>query len=215
MNFDRSPLWISKRVSLLGLMLILGTCLILILPVEAIAEGEGPDTGKMSWELFQKTKAGQRTKAAGEEVPTISALLTTQEPPTDKQLEELSENGYTVFARYGRLVIVKAPADYYIDEERGIQNIAFIQNATLPPEPLTGGEDLSRPITSGTAATGATDLWDSGHQGKGVDIAVIDLSFDPKDDRLKEMNSHYYLVKPDEDDPLAYTVEKEAVSGSE
>lgn len=200
------------NIDLLVLTLVVVICMIIWLPAAAADQRKGPQTGKMSWELFQETKAGQRNRALEEDVQTLSALLTTDEPPTDKQLDILTGRGYSVSASYGRLIIVTAPADYYIHKRKGIHNLPFIQNATLPPEPLTGEKESYQPITSGTSTVGASRLWAKGYRGQGMDIAVIDMGFNPENVKLDKLGPSYYLVRPTGNHPGEYYVREGAVS---
>jgi|AntAceMinimDraft_16_1070373.scaffolds.fasta_scaffold00243_12 hypothetical protein len=101
--------------------------------VSALAQVQPPDTGKMSWDLFQTVGLGQRTRAAKAEVQTVSVLLITETPVTEEDIFVLQELGYTVLSAFGNFVLVDAPADQYADSERGIDVIDFVSNAALPP----------------------------------------------------------------------------------
>ena len=107
--------------------------------VSAFAQAEPPNTGKMSWDLFQAVAAGQRTRAAGEEVQTVSALLITSTPVTDDRISALRELGYTVLSAFGNFVLVEATAEQYTDPDAGINSIAFVSNATLPVQTISNG----------------------------------------------------------------------------
>ena len=105
----------------------------------AFAQVQPPDTGKMSWDLFQTVGVGQRTRAEGAEVQTVSVLLITETPVTEEDISVLQELGYTVLSAFGNFVLVEAPADQYADEERGLDVIDFVSNATLPPALILSG----------------------------------------------------------------------------
>jgi len=107
--------------------------------VSAFAQVQPPDTGKMSWDLFQAVGVGQRTRAEGAEVQTVSVLLITETPVTEEDISVLQELGYTVLSTFGNFVLVEAPADQYADEERGLDIINFVSNATLPPALILSG----------------------------------------------------------------------------
>jgi len=110
--------------------------------VSAFAQVQPPNTGKMSWDLFQAVAAGQRTRAAGEEVQTVSALLITSVPVNDERLAALRSLGYTVLSAFGNFVLVEAPADQYAKPEGGIDSIVFVSNATLPVRTIQNGGDI-------------------------------------------------------------------------
>jgi hypothetical protein len=107
--------------------------------VSAFAQVQPPDTGKMSWDLFQAVGVGQRTRAAGAEVQTVSVLLITEAPVTEEDISILQELGYTVLSAFGNFVLVEAPADQYANSERGLDVIDFVSNATLPPASILSG----------------------------------------------------------------------------
>ena len=107
--------------------------------VSAFAQVQPPDTGKMSWDLFQTVGVGQRTRAAGAEVQTVSVLLITETPVTEEDISVLQELGYTVLSAFGNFVLVEASADHYADSERGLDVIDFVSNATLPPALILSG----------------------------------------------------------------------------
>ena len=105
----------------------------------AFAQVQPPNTGKMSWDLFQTVGVGQRTRAAGEEVQTVSVLLIIETSVTKEDISVLQELGYTVLSAFGNFVLVEAPADYYASSERGLDVIGFVSNARLPPALILSG----------------------------------------------------------------------------
>lgn len=102
----------------------------------AFAQTQPPNTGKMSWSLFQAVESGQRTRAVNGKVQTVSALLVTNAPATKEDIYHLQKLGYTVLSAFGSFVLVEAPADQYADPKKGLDTIDFISNATLPPVPI-------------------------------------------------------------------------------
>ena len=108
--------------------------------VSAFAQAQPPNTGKMSWPLFQTVEAGQRTRAVNGKVQTVSALLMTDAPVTQEDISHLQSLGYTVLSAFGSFVLVKAPADQYADPHRGLDTIDFVSNATLPPVSILSGD---------------------------------------------------------------------------
>lgn len=177
----RTGILVSTLVLLASLLLPLG------------AQERPPDTGKMSWDLYQLVMAGRRKRAAGQEVPELKVLLTAREPLKEEDLEELKEKGYTVLAAYGHFVLVEAPMDYFAEEEVGINTLEFVRNASLPPEQI-----LSDTLTNGTAIIRAEVMWAQGYYGEGIKVAVIDEGFTPTHPRLSGMDPApiYYLVVP-------------------
>jgi len=160
-----------------------------------LAQVPPPDTGKMSWDLFQTVAAGQRKRAVGDEVQTVSVLLITGSPVTQEDLATLVKRGYTVLGSFGHFILVEAPSDYYSDPENGVDGIDFVSNATLPPVTITSASETT-PITNGTPAIGAGQMWAHGCQGEGTKIAVIDAGCDPKNATLAQLNSTFYAVYP-------------------
>ena len=160
-----------------------------------LAQVPPPDTGKMSWDLFQTVAAGQRKRAVGDEVQTVSVLLITGSPVTPGDLSTLVERGYTMLGAFGQFVLVEAPSDYYSDPENGVDSIDFVSNATLPPATITSASETT-PITNGTPAIGAGQMWTHGCQGEGTKIAVIDVGFDPNDSTLAQLHPTFYSVHP-------------------
>jgi len=173
-----------------------------------------PNTGKMSWDLFQTVAAGQRKRAVGEEVKTVSALLVTSNAATQQDLSALETLGYTILGAFGQFVMVQAPADYFADPKSGVDAMAFVSNATLPPVTITSAGEAT-PITNGAPAIGTSQVWAHGYQGKGTKIAVIDAGFDPNDPTLAQLDSTFYSVNPTGKGIGAYeAVEGEAAQGS-
>jgi subtilisin family serine protease len=160
-----------------------------------LAQVPPPDTGKMSWDLFQTVAAGQRKRAVGDDVQTVSVLLITSSPVTQGYISALAELGYTVLGAFGQFVLVEAPSDYYSDPENGVDNIDFVSNATLPPATITSASEPT-PITNGTPAIGVDPMWTHGCRGAGTKIAVIDAGGDPNNATLAQLNSTFYAVYP-------------------
>jgi len=174
-----------------------------------------PNTGKMSWDLFQTVAAGQRKRAVGEDVKTVSALLITTNVTTQENLSALKTLGYTILGAFGQFVMVEAPADYYADPQNGVDAMGFVSNATLPPVTITSAGGTT-PITNGTPAIGTGQVWAHGYQGKGTKIAVIDAGFNPNDQTLAQLNTTFYSVNPTGAGIGTYeAVEGEAAQGSE
>lgn len=107
--------------------------------VSAFAQVKPPNTGKMSWDLFQQVVAGQRTRSAGGEEQTVTALLITSAPVTEERISALRELGYTVLSAFGSFVLVEATAEQYTDPDAGINAIAFVSNATVPAQTIQNG----------------------------------------------------------------------------
>ena len=164
----------------------------LLFSFAAFTQVPPPNTGKMSWDLFQTVAAGQRKRAVGETVQTVSALFITNIPADNSTLSSLKSKGYTVLGAFGNFIIVEAPADYYADPQNGVNGMDFVSNATLPPVTITS----QSPITNGTTAIGADQVWARGYEGKGVKIAVIDAGFDPDDAVLAQFNPTFYSINP-------------------
>lgn len=167
----------------------------------ALAQVPPPDTGKMSWDLFQAVEAGQRKRAVGQEVETVTALLVTDCPATEENLLALVELGYTVLGSFGQFVLVEGPADQYADPEKGLGVIDFVSNAALPPTSITS---QAAPLTNGTAAIGADQVWNTGYRGEGVKVAVIDVGFDPDNAVLAQFNPTLYAITPSAERVGAY-----------
>ena len=174
-----------------------------------------PNTGKMSWDLFQTVAAGQRKRAVGEEVKTVSALLITTNPTTQQDLSALETLGYKILGTFGQFVMVEAPADYYADPKSGVDAMGFVSNATLPPVTITSDSGTA-PITNGTSAIGTGQVWAHGYHGEGAKIAVIDAGFNQDDPTLAQLNPTFYSVNPTGTGLGSYeAVEGEAAQGSE
>ena len=180
----------------------------------ALGQVPPPNTGKMSWDLFQTVAAGQRKRAVGEEVKTVSALLITSNAATQQDLSALKTLGYTILGAFGQFVMVQAPADYFADPKSGVDVMDFVSNATLPPVTITSAGEAT-PITNGTSAIGTSQVWAHGYHGQGTKIAVIDAGFDPNDPTLAQLDSTFYSVNPTGKGIGAYeAVEGEAAQGS-
>jgi subtilisin family serine protease len=175
----------------------------------ACAQVPPQDTGKMSWDLFTVVQAGQRTKAAGGEVQTATALFITQAPVTAGDLATLASLGYSVVGSFGRFVVVEAAADRYSDPEKGVNAIPFVTNATLPPTSITSE---ATPTTSGTTAIGAPQVWALGYRGQGTKIAVIDTGFDMSNATLSARGCAYVLVRPTGGAPQTYETVEDQVA---
>ena len=159
----------------------------------AFTQAPPPNTGKMSWDLFQTVAAGQRKRAVGETVPSVSALLVTTSPVTQQDIATLKGKGYTILGAFGQFIMVEAPADHFADPQNGVNGMNFVSNATLPPVSITS---QTTPITNGTTAIGADKVWARGYQGKGIKIAVIDAGFNPNNPILAQFNPTFYSINP-------------------
>ena len=165
-----------------------------------------PDTGKMSWGLFEDVKAMEQRSAAGEEVEEITAFFTSDETMTSEQAEELSDLGYSMIGAYGHFALVDAPGTLYSDPERGVHSLDFVSSAALPPVPMTYDYN-----TEGVVAMGADAAHRLGFAGEGAKIAVIEFGFDPENPILQQSSAQYYTVRPHPDAPgLYFTFEGEA-----
>lgn len=174
-----------------------------------------PNTGKMSWDLFQTVAAGQRKRAVGEEVKTVSALLITTNATTQQDVSALKTLGYTVLGAFGQFVMVEAPADYYADPQNGVDAMGFVSNATLPPVVITSDAGAI-PITNGTPAIGSGQVWAHGYRGEGAKIAVIDAGFNLNDPTLAQFNPTFYSINPTGEKPGSYdAVQGESAQGSD
>lgn len=107
--------------------------------ISAFAQVQPPNTGKMSWDLFQQVVAGQRTRSAGGEEQSVTALLIASTPVTNDRISALRELGYTVLSAFGNFVLVKATAEQYTDPDVGINSVAFVSNATVPAQTIQNG----------------------------------------------------------------------------
>lgn len=102
-----------------------------------------PDTGKLSWDLYQLAAAGRTKRASAEEVPDATALLVTVRPATDLDLAQLRDLGYEVLGVIVAFVLVRAAQDLFIDETRGMDALSFVIRASLPPETLSADISLT------------------------------------------------------------------------
>ncbi|HDS29284.1 MAG TPA: hypothetical protein ENN96_02255, partial [Candidatus Acetothermia bacterium] len=169
-----------------------------------------PDTGKFSWEFYQAAMAGKTKRAAGQDVPVVSALLVTQEPATEDTLLLLESLGYTIVGTAGRFVQVQAPIDLFVDPIAGVGSVEFIVDVDFPPvadvmPPIgdidaeaQGGDDEPRAHTSGTLVINADKVWESGHAGQGTKIAVIEWGYDTQNTFLSNRVPApvYYSIRP-------------------
>lgn len=140
-----------------------------------LAQIQPPDTGKMSWDLYQLVTDGQTRRAAKQEVPEIVVLFILSQPLTPTEAEEVAQKGYKILGAFQKMVLVQAPADLFASEEAGLGTLNFVQNASLPPEPILNAPVA--PLTSGTPVIQADLLWAQGVYGQGVKVAVIDQAF--------------------------------------
>lgn len=166
-----------------------------------------PDTGKLSWDLYQLAAAGRTKRAADEEVPQLTALLVTVQAATEDDLAGLQELGYEVIGAIGAFVLVQAEQDLFLHETRGMDALDFVVRASLPPEtlPTDALPAASRdPITDGTAWIGAPEAWEQGYRGQGARIAVIDVEFDTEHPVLVEAEAQFVLILPSGEKPGAY-----------
>ncbi len=106
--------------------------------------------------------------SVGDEVQTVSVLLITGSPVTQEDLATLVKRGYTVLGSFGHFILVEAPSDYYSDPENGVDGIDFVSNATLPPVTITSASETT-PITNGTPAIGAGQMWAHAVRGRNQD----------------------------------------------
>jgi len=158
-----------------------------------------PDTGKMSWGLFQEVKEMEQRSARKEEVEEITAFFTTNEPMTRERVAELGELGYSMLGSYGRFALVDAPGTLYSDPERGVDGLDFVSSAALPPVPMTYDYN-----TQGVVAMGADAAHRLGYAGEGTKIAIIEFGFDPENPILQESSAKYYTIRPNPDVPNDY-----------
>lgn len=155
-----------------------------------------PDTGKLSWSLWTGATAARASRAMGEEVSEATVLLYTSDPVTEEELHRLEAEGYVVEGALGRLVLVRAPLDLFVDEEHGIERMEFISSATFPLPSITDADSHLSARTEGTPVIQAPALWEQGFRGAGTRIAIIDLGYDLDNSLLRSLNPHYYLVVP-------------------
>jgi len=155
-----------------------------------------PNTGKLSWNLWTEATAARSARAAGEEVQEATVLLYTTDPVTEEELHRLEAEGYVVEGALGRLVLVRATLDLFVDDEHGIDRMEFISSATLPL-PSIAHEATNFPVrTDGTPVIQAPALWEQGFRGSGTKIAIIDLGYDLDNPVLRGLNPRYYLIVP-------------------
>lgn len=178
---NRSHAWVA---------LVLSVCLALV----GMAQEQPPPTGKLSWDLYLQVERGRRSRARGEEVPVISALLIAREDFTRDDITRLSSAGYVVKGALGNMALVEAPADLYGDPNHGVDALPFIASATLPLPVISNDSPMS--ITNGTPAINAPAAWNLGHRGAGTRIAIIDEGYDLDNPVLASLNPTYYLIVP-------------------
>jgi subtilisin family serine protease len=178
---------------------------VLLSSVVYVAWGQPEDaSSKMSWDLFRTVQAAERQRDVGQEVESVTAVLLTQSDATDADIERLRTLGYTVLGAFGRFILVEAPADYFGDPEIGLAILDFVTNASLPPLTLAD----SAPITNGTSAIGADEVWDLGYRGQGTVVAVIDDGFDLDNAALAALSPSLYTISPSPDRIGSYSVER-------
>lgn len=153
-----------------------------------------PETGKLSWGLFEAaTSLVSRSGSSGDPIPSLSAMLILKDGSTEDKAQVLDSLGYTVDGAFGPFVLVSAPGNVYIDQERGIDAVDFVSNAMLPPTVMTNEFQ-----TDGAAGMGVDVAHAKGFLGGGTRIAIIDGGFLPGDASSEVGNATYYLVTPTE-----------------
>ena len=178
-----------------------GCLLVLFLVVaSAGAQVAPPNTGKLSWGLFEAASEMLQRSDQGAQVLSISALLVSADDVTSSQTHELQRLGYTVEAGFGHFTLVRAPGNLYLDRERGIDGLDFVSTAMLPPASI-----LNASQTPGGGTIGASAAHAAGGGG-GTTVAVIEEGFDPNDPLLQSVGS-FHLVVPDASQDHGYTVE--------
>lgn len=193
----------KKRILVVAMLVVSGMAL------GATYQVAPPDTGKMSWGLFQDVKEMEQRSATGEEVEEITAFFTTNEPMTSEQVEVLGDLGYSMVGAFGHFALVDAPGTLYADPERGVNGLDFVTNAALPPIPITYDYN-----TEGVEAMGADAAHRLGYTGEGMKIAVIDFGFDPDNPIAQESSVQYYMVRPNPNIPDDYSGDKGEVAAS-
>jgi len=183
-----------KRQSLVAAMVV-----VCGMALGATCQVAPPDTGKMSWDLFEEVKEMEQRSATGEDVEAITAFFVTGEPITNEQAELLGDLGYSMVGSYGHFALVDAPGTLYSDPERGVGTLDFISNAALPPAPIAYDYN-----TEGVVAMGADAAHRLGYTGEGTKIAIIDGGFDPDNPILQASSAVYYKVRPDPEIPGRY-----------
>ena len=175
-----------KRIrSLLYVALLCG------LSLGIAAQVPPPDTGKLSWGLFEMVSS-QITKSTVGEAALLTALLTAREPVRECDLATLRELGYQVLGSFARLIEVEAPARLYIDSQKGLATLDFVLSADFPPTAQTN--DTPIPMES-IPVIGADQAWDLGYEGQGAKIAVIEWGYANHAD-LEALDPVSYVVSP-------------------
>ncbi|MGB2982315.1 MAG: S8 family serine peptidase [Candidatus Bipolaricaulia bacterium] len=177
-----------KRIHWLLLLVLMGA-----VACETLGQVVPPDTGKLSWSLFQTVESGQRKRATDEEVPRIEALLTTRIPVSEGDLATLESLGYSIHGAFGRLVGVEAPADLYADPEKGLGTLEFVLSADFPPTALPNQDPdalESLPVIH------AEQAWILGYKGQGTKIAVIEWGYVSDYPDLAALNPSFYVATP-------------------
>jgi len=172
------------------ILLLLG--LLCGLALGTIAQIAPPDTGKLNWGFFEIVTS-EITKSGVGKAAVVRALLTTRLPVTDVHLGLLRDLGYTVLGCFGRMVEVEAPADLYVDAERGLGVLDFVLNADFPP--AAQANELPSLMES-LPVIGASEAWALGYEGQGAKIAVIEWGYAPFDE-LDASATASYVVAPD------------------
>jgi len=190
----------------------LGIALLIVcgMALSGIGQVPPPDTGKMSWDLFQAVSEMEHRSATGQEVEAITAFFLAREPLTSDQAQALSELGYSLVGSYGRFALVSAPGTLYSDPQRGVGKLDFVANATLPPACISSDYH-----TEGVKAMGADAAHQLGHTGQGTKIAIIDGGFDSENAILQEISPHYCKVRPDAENPGRYFADEDEVAANE
>jgi len=174
-----------------GMWILLSLGLVCSLAIGGAGQVPPPDTGKLSYGLFE-TVAYEITRSEAGERPLLPALFTTREPVEESDLALLQSLGYTVLGSFGRLIEVEAPADLYVDKDRGLGALDFVLSADFPP--TAQSNDTPVPLES-IPVIGAKDAWSNGYEGQGTKIAVIEWGYAPCEE-LEALLPTSYIVSP-------------------
>ena len=185
-----------KACRRLMVLLLLGVLVML-----AGAQVAPPNTGKLSWGLFEAASEMLQRGDRGEQVVSISALLVSADEATDADVAEMKDRGYVVEAGFGHFTLVRAPGNLYLDRERGIDTLDFVVAAGVPPASI-----LNAHQTTGSATIGAEAAHAAGYAGAGTTVAVIEEGFNHNDPLLQSAGS-FHLVVPDASQDSGYTVD--------
>jgi len=179
------------------ILVVLGVGFLAALTLAQVAP---PNTGKLSWGLFEAASEMLQRSDSGGQVVALSALLVSTAETTDVDVRGLESRGYTIEGGFGHFTLIRAPGDLYLDRERGIETLDFVSAAVLPPTTIRNSTR-----TTGSVAIGAEAAHDAGLAGVGITIAVIEEGYDP-DDPLLRSSASFHLVSPDDTHPNGYVV---------